>query len=154
MTSPYRKDIETAAKAHGVDADLLEALVMTESSGQADAFRFEPAYYKRYLAGNPEYKDANPRRVASSYGLCQIMYPTARQYGFGSLVPETLFLPGINLDYGARILAHLITRCDGDTVAALAAYNGGLGGIGKPVPTEYARKVLRKLGAIRKERTS
>lgn len=146
----YRDEIEMAAKARGIDPDLLAALVEQESSYHADAFRFEPAFWERYLKdNNPSYRDANPRRVSSSYGLCQVMYATAVEHGFHA-EPEYLFLPGVNLDMGATILAGLLSKYS--IPDALAAYNGGEGGIGRPGPTAYAHAVLKRYDALRAAR--
>lgn len=151
----YRPEIEAAAKRHGIEADLLEALVLQESSGRADAFRYEPAYFERYIKGKPEFQGKNPRRVSSSYGLCQIMYPTALQYGFQpAYEPEMLFLPVTNLDLGAKILAKLQKDYDGDTVKALQAYNGGPGSVGGAhgQTLEYAASVLNRMIALKAAR--
>src|SRR5690349_19412236 len=78
----YRREIEEVARAHALDPDLIEAVVLTESSGRTDAFRHEPDFYRRYLQGKPEWAGTNPRRVASSYGLMQVMYPVAKELGF------------------------------------------------------------------------
>ena len=51
---PYRAEIETAAAAHGLDPDLIAAIVEQESSGRFYGYRFEPAFYDRYLKGNVE----------------------------------------------------------------------------------------------------
>jgi soluble lytic murein transglycosylase-like protein len=149
--TPYRPNIEFAAAQAGIDPDLLEALVVTESfGGQADAFRFEPGFYTRYLEGKPEWAGQIPRRISSSYGLCQIMLPTARQYGFRA-EPEMLFLPDVNLALGAKILARLIQQF-GDIGDALQAYNGGMGNVGTPQTKVYSGKVLRHLAAIKASR--
>lgn len=146
----YRKEIEFAAKEHGIDPDLLEAVVLTESSGKADAFRFEPAYYDRYLKGKPEWAGKIPRRVASSYGLCQVMYPTALQYGLNPhYEPEMLFLPQINLDMGAAILDRLLARFSRHTEKALQAYNGGILNVGSPATRVYSEKVLLNMVKVR-----
>lgn len=146
----YRSLIEETAACRGVDPDLLEALVSVESSGRADAFRHEPGYYRRYLAGKPEWAGKIPRRVSSSYGLCQIMYPTALQYGFTpTYEPEMLFLPATNLDLGAKILAALLKKYGGDAHAALQAYNGGPGSVGSAATIAYADKVLRRMAALK-----
>src|SRR6185295_18189918 len=103
MTSTlYRELIETAAVTHRLDADLLEALIITESSGLTDAFRFEPEFYKRYLAKNKKWAGQNPRRISSSYGLCQVMFTTALEHDFPYLEPEYLFVPTIGLEWGCR----------------------------------------------------
>ncbi len=148
--TPYHKEIEIAAATHGIEADLLEALVITESNGQADAFRYEPAYYKRYVEGRPEYAGMIPRRVASSYGLTQIMYPTALQYGFDKFAePELLFLPRVNLNLGAKILKALRVRF-GSVESALQAYNGGPGNVGSAQTMIYSRKVLGHRADLRR----
>jgi soluble lytic murein transglycosylase-like protein len=137
----YRSLIERIAKGHGLDVNLVEAVVLRESSGQTDAFRFEPKFFDRYLKGKPEYKGQNPRRVSSSYGLLQVMYTTAQQYGY-SEPPEHLFVPETGLHYGCLHLRAMLHRFNGNVRTALAAYNGGPGGIDKPDPQRYAGEVL------------
>lgn len=141
----YRRNIEFAAKQHGIDADLLEAVVLTESNGRADAFRYEPGYYQLYLADKEEFQGKIARRIASSYGLCQVMYPTALQYGFSPQAePEMLFLPDLNLDLAAKILAALFKKFR-NIEKALQAYNGGSGNVGSPATKVYSEKVLFNL---------
>ena len=152
----YRREIEVAARDFGLEPDLLEALVMAESSGHADAFRHEPEFWRRYLAHNPEYKHNNPRRVSSSYGLCQVMYSTACDLGFKA-EPEMLFVPSVSLHFGAMYLARLLRWAEangktGSYAQALAAYNGGQGNWKAVGPQNYAAKVLRFRAAIRKAR--
>jgi len=111
--TPYRELIEERCRLLGFDADLIEALIIVESGGNADAFRYEPGFYRRYLKGKEEEKSIYfslcqdgppiPRRIASSYGLMQIMYPTAVEAGYRDL-PEYLFVPVINLYWGLTIL--------------------------------------------------
>jgi soluble lytic murein transglycosylase-like protein len=145
----YRPEIEAAARDFGLDPDLLEALVMAESAGEADAFRFEPDFWRRYLANHPDYKGKNPRRVSSSYGLCQVMYSTACNLGFKAQ-PESLFLPDVSLHFGAMYLSRLLKWAGGNAAQALAAYNGGQGNWTAEGPQSYAAKVLRFRDEIRK----
>jgi hypothetical protein len=109
---------------------LLTAQVFIESSGRADAFRFEPGIYAQLEAGTlkPKRLPANPapRRIASSYGLLQVLFITACDYGFDG-EPELLFVPAIGLEFGCRHMAHLVEWASGDYARALCAYNGGLG---------------------------
>jgi soluble lytic murein transglycosylase-like protein len=140
----YRPEIIAAARNAGIDADLLEALVLTESGGKADAFRFEQGYWNRYCANNSNYRGQVPRRVASSYGLVQCMYPTAQAYGF-TAQPEYLFLPNVNLEIGAKILRDLLDWAKQDVSKALEAYNGGKGNVGSAATRAYAQRVLAKL---------
>jgi soluble lytic murein transglycosylase-like protein len=151
MTTLYRREIEQAARGFGLDPDLLEALVLKESSGHADAFRYEPAFFDRYLAHNPEYMHENRRRVSSSYGLCQVMLSTARDLGFKA-EPEMLFVPTVSLHFGAMHLARLLRWAEGHEVKALAAYNGGKGNWNEPGPMAYGLKVIELREAVRKAR--
>lgn len=123
----YRAETLEAADRHGLDVDLVTALVMHEShKGQAHAFRHEPEFWLKYMANKPEWDGAVPSRVSSSYGLMQVMFTTALQFGFRREdPPELLFIPTVNLDYGCRVLRDRIAWAKGDTLAALAAYNGG-----------------------------
>jgi soluble lytic murein transglycosylase-like protein len=146
MTTLYRAEIVAAAAAHDLDPDLVEAIVLTESSGQTDAFRFEPGFYARYLQGRPAYAGANPRRISSSYGLMQVMAVVAAEHGLTG-DPEQLFVPGVGLEYGCRHLRMLLDWAHGDVAAACAAYNGGKGGNAPGGP-------LRNEGYVRKVRTA
>lgn len=139
--TPYRSLIDIAAEAHGLDPNLVEAVVMAESSGHTDAFRYEPAFYRRYLSGKPEYDGQIPRRISSSYGLMQVMFTTAKEHGFKD-VPEVLFQPEAGLWYGCAHLAKMLKWSKGDVRQALAAYNGGTGNYRATAPQGYAVKVL------------
>jgi len=152
----YRPEIEITASRHGLTADLVEAVVMVESNGYTDAFRYEPDFWRRYLRGKPEWDGANPRRVSSSYGLCQVMFPVAVEHGMARTEPpEYLFVPLIGLDYGCRVLAQRLAWARGDLRAALASYNGGKGGNAPGGPLRngaYADTVLAKLAALQSAR--
>jgi soluble lytic murein transglycosylase-like protein len=148
VKSPYRPVIREEAGKAGLDPLLVEAVVQQESSGRADAFRHEPEYYRRYLAGDPAWVEWEPRRCASSYGLMQIMYPTALQLGFRQ-DPEALFNIRENIALGCKLLASLMKRFSNDVEKALAAYNGGPAGIHRPRPKAYAQEVLERYGKLR-----
>jgi len=150
--TPYRTLIEQAATELGLDPNLVEAVVITESSGQTDAFRYEPGFYTAYIKGKAEYANAIPRRVASSYGLMQVMYTTATQYGFG-LIPELLFVPATGLRFGCLHLAKLLKWSEGDVRKALAAYNGGQGNWRAAQPQQYVSKVLKALDTVKAARS-
>ena len=157
----YRKEIEAAAKTYGLDPLLVEAIVLTESSGNADAFRFEPNYWNRYLKPTNKYPGQNPRRVSSSYGLMQIMYDVAVERGFDRILPpEMLFVPSVNLEYACkhlRMLTDWAAEFDATPQdkleAVLASYNGGRGD-NKPTQkpkrnASYVRKVLANLTLLK-----
>lgn len=156
----YLPLITTTANAFSLSPRLVAAIVWAESRGQADAFRFEPKFWSRYLAKLPQYKDQIPRRVSSSYGLMQIMYTTAVEQGFHG-EPERLFLPKENLHWGCRYLRGLVQWADRFTevppndrlLAVLASYNGGRGGNTpgtslRPVNRAYALRVLAIQGEM------
>jgi soluble lytic murein transglycosylase-like protein len=159
----YRKEIEAAAKTYGLDPRLVEALVLTESAGNTDAFRFEPNYYNRYLKPKKLYPGMNPRRVSSSYGLMQVMYDVAVERGFAkNLAPEYLFIPEFGLRWGCEQLRMLFDWANEPQFAScteqdkleavLASYNGGRGGnkpTDKPLRNaSYVRKVLANLNIL------
>lgn len=125
MTSQYRALIASTAAQFDLSATLLEAQVWQESSDQADAFRFEPTFYRHYVKDNPQSKAATFGPLAAcSYGLLQIMLETACEHGFSGQ-PWDLFEPVIGLFWGAKYLAHLRDHHGADMRAALLAYNGG-----------------------------
>lgn len=162
----YKAEIDVAATKWGLDPLLVEAVVCQESGGNTDTFRFEPAYWNRYLKGNPHYRGLNPRRVSSSYGLMQVMYSRILEDRIAdndAWAPELLFIPKNGLDIGVGFLADLIVWArsfdaapDIQLSAALAAYNGGRGGNRPGIDTplrngRYASEVLKIRAALLNE---
>lgn len=152
----WEESVTPIANAHAVPTPLVLSVIWVESRARADAFRYEPKFWLRYMAKQDQYKvwSSQPRRASSSYGLMQIMYAVAVEHGYTE-VPEGLFLPRTNLHYGCMHLRKLLDwsaghpGVDGATIlkAALAAYNGGQGGNvpGRPLRPEneaYADRVL------------
>lgn len=133
----YRLEIYTAATKHGLDVNLVEAVVLAESSGRTNAFKEERAFFDRYQAPKAEWAFArpNPLRYGSSYGLMQVMVAVAGEVGFTDVrTPELLFLPEVGLEMGCRKLAELLAWAKGKGAtmtpevqlrSALASYNGG-----------------------------
>lgn len=144
--TPYRSLIEETATRYQLDPNLVEAIVIHESNGCADAFRHEDGFWRTYMAGKPEWTNCNPRRVASSYGLCQVLYTTALLYGFKAQ-PEYLFLPNVNLEYGCQHLLACLKKHNGEVAPALMAYNGGESG--SPESQRYATLVLKLLESVK-----
>jgi soluble lytic murein transglycosylase-like protein len=149
VLTAYRREIEQAAREHGLPPNLLEALVLVESSGKAHAYRFEPGFWRRYLQDKTEYRGANPERVSSSYGLCQVMYPVAKELGFQG-EPEMLFVPSVSLFFGAAKLKELLLWANGEVDKAVAAYNAGRGNWQKA--GGYVTKIHKALAMVEKER--
>ena len=148
----YRPQIGTACPQFELNPDLVEALILVESAGHADAFRFEPQYAVRYKIAQ-KFPTWPVRATASSYGLMQIMFPTAHQLGFRG-EPEELFLPTTNLHWGCAYLktcfdwAAAFRAAEADTLrGALCAYNGGRNSLTSPLNPRppnaaYHHKVL------------
>ncbi len=90
-----------AAQRHGLDVDLVRAVIHVES-------RFNPG------AHSP----------AGAVGLMQVMPATAARFGITNLLDADS-----NLEAGCRYLAHLIQLFDGNVSLALAAYNAGEGAV-------------------------
>lgn len=123
--------LTAASQSHGVDYELLKAVVSAES-----AF--------------------NPRAVShkGAVGLMQIMPATARRYGVqsepGLTVASKLTDPELNIRTGTRYLADLLRMFGGQTELAVAAYNAGEGAVtraGNRIPNyketqQYVTKVM------------
>ncbi len=130
--------LRQAAREHGVDYDLLKAVIATESG-------------------------FNPRAVShkGAVGLMQLMPATAAGLGVHAVQGQSLELrltdPRINVQAGARYLAQQLARFDGQVELALAAYNAGAGAVlraGRQVPDfpetrQYVRKVMRLYEQLR-----
>ncbi len=114
---PY---IQEAAAMHGVSADLVRAVVQTES-------QFNP------LAVSP----------VGAKGLMQLMPSTAKSVGLSDP-----FDPRLNVIAGAKYLSMMLERFDGNTALALAGYNAGPGNVrryrGVP-PFGETRGYVRKI---------
>ena len=93
----YHAIIQQAGRRHGVEAALIQAIIMAESS-------------------------YNPRAVSNrgAAGLMQLMPATADSMGV-----KDRFDPEHNIDGGVRYFKRMLVRFDGDTRLALAAYNAG-----------------------------
>jgi len=112
-----------AAERHGLDPDLVLAVVAVESGFRPEA--------------------VSPK---GAQGLMQLMPATAAELGV-----RNSFDPADNLDGGTRHLGSLLTLYGGDVARALAAYNAGAKAVerSKGVPPyretrEYVRKVLKQ----------
>lgn len=91
--------IDRSSEKHGVNADLIRAVIRAESD-------FDP-------------RATSPK---GAMGLMQLMPETARDLGV-----DDPYDPAQNVMAGTRYLKVLLDRYDGNTDAALAAYNWGMG---------------------------
>jgi soluble lytic murein transglycosylase len=113
LTLPLKHEDIIRQQAHEkeVDAALIAAVIDTES------------------------KFTNAESSAGALGLMQITPEAAefigKQSGATSFKLDDLSDPEINIRYGTFLLKELLERYEGDTAAALAAYNAGPGNADK-----------------------
>jgi soluble lytic murein transglycosylase-like protein len=140
--SPSYKQVKhhlrEASREHGVDMELLQAMIATESG-------FDPA------AVSPK----------GAVGLMQIMPATAERYGIRgdtrSPVAKKLTDPRTNIRTGTRYLRDLIRMFPGQLELAVAAYNAGEGAVqraGNRIPNyretqNYVKTVMQLYGMLK-----
>ena len=125
-----RHHIREAAHAHGLEFELLQAVIATESGFNTRA--------------------VSPK---GAVGLMQLMPDTAQRFGVRSKANQTLEErltdPRTNVQAGARYLAWLLKYFNGELELAIAAYNAGEGAVlraGRTVPTDpETRASVRKV---------
>jgi len=144
LTLPLRHEdvIRQQSREKGVDAALIAAVIYAES------------------------KFSDSTSSAGARGLMQITPEAAneieRHSGGTTFTLRDLSDPEINIRYGTFLLRELLNRYDGDTVAALAAYNAGPANVDKwggsgltlaeipfPETRAYVEEVLEKQRAYR-----
>ena len=115
--------ITEAARKHGVNANLVRAIIQQESN-------------------------FNPSAVSNkgAMGLMQLMPGTARSLGV-----TDPFDPEQNVDAGVRHLKHLLDNFNGDVGLSLAAYNAGQGAVqrnGGVPPFAETRNYVRRITSL------
>jgi soluble lytic murein transglycosylase-like protein len=119
----YDDLIDEAAEKHELDADLIHAVIQTES-------------------------EFNPRAESpvGAQGLMQLMPALQQELGV-----EDPFDPRENIMAGAQYLKKLLDRHDGDVALALASYNAGPANVtrykGIP-PFKETRNYVKKIKAL------
>ena len=134
--------IREAASEHGLEFELLQAVIATESG-------FDPG------AVSPK----------GAVGLMQLIPETAERFGVRpqgrQSVSDRLTDPRTNIQAGSRYLAWLINYFNGDVRLAVAAYNAGEGAVlkaGRRIPNypetiSYVQKVTELHGSLKPPRT-
>jgi hypothetical protein len=121
---PDHPIVDRVALQFQLDPELLSAQIFVESSGDPFAFRFEPAYFDRYVRDRPLVAGFKYGPLAAcSFGLLQILLETAIEHGFEDQ-PQRLFDPMIGMTFGAKYLRHCLDLTGQDYRKALAKYNG------------------------------
>jgi soluble lytic murein transglycosylase len=96
---------------------------------QATEKNLDPAMIAAVIYAESRFRDQESH--AGARGLMQITPQTAqlieRLSGGTTFVTSDLSDPEINIRYGSYYLRYLLDRYDGNEVAALAAYNAGIG---------------------------
>jgi len=123
--------VDAASARHGVPAEIINAIIQTESSG-------------RPRAVNPELASGGGKNPST--GLMQLRRTTAQALGYD---PKNLFDPEVNINAGTEYLAKQFRRY-GDWLSAIAAYNAGSarpvkGGKGEFRNQAYVNKVLKAI---------
>ena len=115
---PFAELIETVALKHGVDPELVHAVVQAESNYQPRA-----------------------KSPVGARGLMQVMPATAKDLGI-----QNLYDPQNNLEAGVQYLKFLLARFD--LKRAIAAYNAGPGNVrkyGGVPPCEETQNYVKKV---------
>jgi Transglycosylase SLT domain/Domain of unknown function (DUF4124) len=130
--------LREASARHGMDYELLQALIATESGFDARA--------------------VSPK---GAVGLMQLIPPTAERYGVradkNSAIQQKLTDPATNIRAGARYLSDLIRLFPGQLELAVAAYNAGEGAVqraGNRIPNypetrNYVKTVMQLYGHLK-----
>jgi soluble lytic murein transglycosylase-like protein len=137
-----------------VDPALVFAIIEQESGFRPKAYRMEERYWRQYILPNPKYK-TNPFRLDKtawgSWGLMQILYDTALQYGMPQNVhpKDWLTIPENNIKIGVQYLADLFQRYK-ELSDVIAHYNGGSYAVRQKILTgrysnqDYVDSVLKR----------
>lgn len=170
----FNSEILTTASTFKLDPDLIAAQVHVESGNNPWAWNPEPLYkYLWDVQKNRPFRMLMPAEVSSeipptdfpclagardqewwaqqaSWGLLQIMGAVARENGFKGPYLAELCDPIVNLSIGCNHLAQLMLWAKGNTIQALAAYNGGKkGNTQTPFRNQaYADRVLKARKAL------
>lgn len=127
--APYDNHISNSAAVNNINENLIRAIILTESSGNAGAVSNKGAK-----------------------GLMQITEGAAKDVGMNMST-----VPGNNIEIGSRYISLLLKKYKGNLDLALAAYNAGMGKVNNKVPNiketkEYVQKVKGIFGRLQQGR--
>jgi soluble lytic murein transglycosylase len=126
---PWREDLVSSARAHGLDPYYVAGLIRQESE-------FNPAAKSR----------------KSAYGLMQVMPATGRMLGkkegIGVVGVSQLTNPSVSLRLGTNYLRTQLDSWDGDWYRTLAAYNAGPGRVHQWLKDANFREPLEFIESI------
>lgn len=120
-----------AAEVFRLDANLVRAICMVESSNNPNATRFEKHW--RYFFNVRAYSEKlqipyeeEEKNQATSFGLMQCMGAVARELGFTDKL-DMLLVPDIGIYYGCKKLKKLFesSMCNGEEEKVVSSYNQG-----------------------------
>lgn len=132
-----RMDTTILIKRYATQFDLpewlIKAIIRVESGGNPWAIRYEPTFYRLYVADLQVYPIApcslmtEKNARATSWGLMQIMGQVARERGYQGTFLSSLCQPEIGLEWGCRQLVYLTARykVSDSWEPVVRAYNGG-----------------------------
>lgn len=123
--SKYEPIIQKASSEHGVPANLIKSIILTESAAKENAVS-----------------------KADAKGLMQLMDSTAKEMGVRNSMN-----PAQNIYGGTKYIARMLKEFDGDLEKSLAAYNAGPGNVQKyngiPPFNETQNYVTRVMGYLK-----
>jgi soluble lytic murein transglycosylase len=117
---------------------------------QAAAKHLDPALVAAVIYAETKF---DPRTSsAGAVGLMQLMPDTAtflaKRSGATTFSTSDLSTPAVNIAYGSYYLRYLLNEYHGNTVLALAAYNGGETNVDSWVKTAHADRQRFRIGDI------
>jgi soluble lytic murein transglycosylase len=121
-----RMDIDKAIRE--ITLPLQHDDIIRQQAAEKD---LDPSLIAAVIYAESRFRDQESH--AGALGLMQVTPATAqliaRQSGGTQFVIGDLSDPEINISYGSYYLRYLLQRYDGNEVAALAAYNAGMGNV-------------------------
>ena len=127
----------SVGRKYGFPKLFLKSVAIIESSLNPNAYRYEPAFFERYLKNHELWKDDDPKVISASYGLMQILFVVAYEAGFTGTATD-LYNPVYNVEIGAKILSRHYDKVIRDGIGIKTGvwplkiiccrYNGGQGG--------------------------